>query len=66
MRANFDDNSFVLPTTWLGDTLGGIGSAIALKRGTYRKYRDGSFAGTLVVQPDRGFNVYASIFVFRP
>lgn len=43
--------------TYQGDTIGGIGSAIALKRGTFAKGPNGSFKGTLVVQPDRGFNV---------
>lgn len=40
----------------IGDTIGGIGSAIALKRGTFRQEGD-IFTGTLTVQPDRGFNV---------
>ncbi|KAI0635217.1 esterase-like activity of phytase-domain-containing protein [Trametes polyzona] len=44
-----------------GDTLGGIGSAIALKRGTFAKQSNGSFTGTLVVQPDRGFNIDGTI-----
>lgn len=42
-----------------GDTLGGIGSAIALKPRTWCASGNGSFKGTLVTQPDRGFNVYA-------
>lgn len=41
-----------------GDTLGGIGSAIAIKYGTW-KATNTSFEGTFVVHPDRGFNVYA-------
>ena len=41
-----------------GDTIGGIGSAIAIKRGTWTARSDGTFTGTLVVHPDRGFNVY--------
>ncbi|KIO19897.1 hypothetical protein M407DRAFT_221933 [Tulasnella calospora MUT 4182] len=40
-----------------GDTLGGIGSAIALKAGSFAKAKNGTFKGTLVVQPDRGYNV---------
>ncbi|KAG9048256.1 hypothetical protein FS837_000392 [Tulasnella sp. UAMH 9824] len=40
-----------------GDTLGGIGSAIALKAGSFTKGKNGTFKGTLVVQPDRGYNV---------
>ncbi|CAA7265661.1 unnamed protein product [Cyclocybe aegerita] len=43
-----------------GDTLGGFGSAIALKRGTWRK-KGGKFYGTLVARPDRGYNVVATI-----
>ncbi|OCB87488.1 hypothetical protein A7U60_g5393 [Sanghuangporus baumii] len=44
-----------------GDTLGGIGSAIALKMHTFRKRSDGTFSGTFVVQPDRGFNIDGTI-----
>lgn len=44
-----------------GDTLGGIGSAIALKKGSFVKNTDGTFKGTFVVQPDRGFNVDGTI-----
>jgi hypothetical protein len=40
-----------------GDTIGGIGSAIAIKQGTWKVNSDGTFAGTFVVHPDRGFNV---------
>ncbi|GJE92346.1 phytase-like domain-containing protein [Phanerochaete sordida] len=44
-----------------GDTLGGIGSAIALKPGTFHANKDGSFSGTLITQPDRGFNLVTTI-----
>ncbi|KIP05896.1 hypothetical protein PHLGIDRAFT_128612 [Phlebiopsis gigantea 11061_1 CR5-6] len=44
-----------------GDTLGGIGSAIALRQGSFKANHDGTFSGTLVVQPDRGFNVLTTI-----
>ncbi|KAJ7225069.1 esterase-like activity of phytase-domain-containing protein [Mycena haematopus] len=44
-----------------GDTLGGIGSAIAIKPDTWRGLNNGSFTGTLVVQPDRGYNVISTI-----
>ncbi|OBZ77982.1 hypothetical protein A0H81_01866 [Grifola frondosa] len=44
-----------------GDTLGGIGSAIALKRDSFLQRSDGTFAGTFIVQPDRGFNVDGTI-----
>lgn len=38
-----------------GATIGGIGSAVALKRGTFKQHKDGSFSGALIVQPDRGY-----------
>ncbi|KAF8149113.1 esterase-like activity of phytase-domain-containing protein [Crassisporium funariophilum] len=44
-----------------GDTLGGFGSAIALKRGSWRKGADGKFSGTITAHPDRGFNVDTTI-----
>ncbi|KAL1943968.1 hypothetical protein VTO73DRAFT_3786 [Trametes versicolor] len=44
-----------------GDTLGGIGSAIALKRGSFAQLSNGSFTGTIVAQPDRGFNIDGTI-----
>ncbi len=40
----------------LGDTLGGFGSGMALVPGTWRKNADGSFGGSLVMVPDRGWN----------
>ena len=40
-----------------GDTIGGIGSAIAIKPGTWSPQSDGSFKGSLIVHPDRGYNV---------
>ncbi|KAF5353668.1 hypothetical protein D9758_008665 [Tetrapyrgos nigripes] len=44
-----------------GDTLGGIGSAIAFKQGTYQVLSNGSVTGTMVVHPDRGFNVDGTV-----
>ncbi|OSD08066.1 hypothetical protein PYCCODRAFT_1358178 [Trametes coccinea BRFM310] len=44
-----------------GDTIGGIGSAIALKRGSFAKNADGTFQGTIIAQPDRGFNIDGTI-----
>jgi hypothetical protein len=41
-----------------GDTIGGIGSAIALKPDTWKLNDNGTYLGTLIVHPDRGFNVY--------
>ncbi|KAL0945215.1 hypothetical protein HGRIS_000727 [Hohenbuehelia grisea] len=41
----------------IGDTLGGIGSGIAFKFGTWLKSASGTYSGTLIAQPDRGFNV---------
>ncbi|PPQ92636.1 hypothetical protein CVT25_007715 [Psilocybe cyanescens] len=43
-----------------GDTLGGFGGAIALKRGTFRE-TNGTFFGTLLGRPDRGFNVDGTV-----
>ncbi|ESK92500.1 membrane autotransporter barrel domain protein [Moniliophthora roreri MCA 2997] len=44
-----------------GDTLGGFGSAIGFKRGTWKKGSNGTFVGTLVACPDRGYNVETPI-----
>ncbi|KAF5348382.1 hypothetical protein D9758_010931 [Tetrapyrgos nigripes] len=44
-----------------GDTLGGIGSAIAFKQGTYQVLSNGSVTGTMVVHPDRGFNIDGTV-----
>ncbi|KAI0746830.1 esterase-like activity of phytase-domain-containing protein [Daedaleopsis nitida] len=44
-----------------GDTLGGIGSGIAIKRGSFVQNSDGTFSGTFIAQPDRGFNVDGTI-----
>ncbi|THV00288.1 hypothetical protein K435DRAFT_719132 [Dendrothele bispora CBS 962.96] len=44
-----------------GDTLGGIGSAIAFKQGTYQVLANGSATGTIVVHPDRGFNIDGTV-----
>lgn len=41
--------------TKLGDTIGGIGSAIALS--SFSPGTNGTFTGKLIVQPDRGYNV---------
>ncbi|KAJ7214480.1 esterase-like activity of phytase-domain-containing protein [Mycena pura] len=59
-----------------GDTLGGIGSSMAIKRDSWRELSNGRYTGTLVVQPDRGFNAISTIdyqarrheidFVFTP
>ena len=43
-------------TDSFGETLGGLGSAIAIKRGTFKKSGT-SFSGTLRTQADRGYNV---------
>jgi hypothetical protein len=45
-----------------GDTIGGIGSAIALKLGSWNPHSDGTFTGTLIVQPDRGYNMYVVLW----
>ncbi|KAG9223789.1 hypothetical protein CCMSSC00406_0004870 [Pleurotus cornucopiae] len=46
-----------------GDTLGGIGSAMTLKLGTWAKTSSGTYTGTLVMHPDRGFNVDGTVDV---
>jgi hypothetical protein len=38
-----------------GDTIGGIGSAIALDRSQWKKLRNGSYTGVLWALPDRGW-----------
>lgn len=38
-----------------GDTLGGIGSAIALDRTQWKKKSDGTYTGVLYGLPDRGW-----------
>jgi hypothetical protein len=38
-----------------GDTIGGIGSAIALDRYQWKKLRNGSYTGILWALPDRGW-----------
>lgn len=40
-----------------GDTIGGFGSAMTMKRGSFKE-QDGVFTGTLLARPDRGPNVY--------
>ncbi|KAG8942630.1 hypothetical protein FRC03_002993 [Tulasnella sp. 419] len=44
-----------------GDTLGGFGSAIAIKRGTFKKTKEGTFVGSIIAQPDRGYNVEGTV-----
>ncbi|OCH85049.1 hypothetical protein OBBRIDRAFT_740557 [Obba rivulosa] len=51
--SNFTDST--------GNTFGGVGSAIAIKPGSFAKTADGNFTGTLIVQPDRGFNVDGTV-----
>ena len=46
-----------------GDTLGGIGSGIDIKRGTWAQTAFGSYNGTFVVTPDRGYNAYVLLFL---
>lgn len=38
--------------------MGGIGSAIAIQSGSFTQKADGTYTGTIIAQPDRGFNVY--------
>lgn len=55
---------FTMSTT--GDTLGGIGSAIALRPGSFTKTSNGTFTGTIIAQPDGGFNVYVFLDAWDP
>jgi hypothetical protein len=38
-----------------GDTLGGLGSAIALEQSSWKMLKNGSYTGTLWSLPDRGW-----------
>ena len=38
-----------------GDTIGGIGSSIALDRASWKKTKSGSYTGILWALPDRGW-----------
>ncbi|EPQ52875.1 hypothetical protein GLOTRDRAFT_64673, partial [Gloeophyllum trabeum ATCC 11539] len=51
--SNFTDST--------GNTMGGIGSAIGVKPGSFTPNGDGTFSGTFIVQPDRGFNVDGTV-----
>ncbi|KAI9676548.1 MAG: hypothetical protein M1817_000707 [Caeruleum heppii] len=44
-----------------GDTLGGIGSAIALDRSSWKKLGEGSYEGTIWTLPDRGWNTEGTL-----
>lgn len=43
-------------TDKIGDTIGGIGSAVAIAPETWQRYSNGSYTGVLYAQPDRGWN----------
>ncbi|KZT22044.1 hypothetical protein NEOLEDRAFT_1244195 [Neolentinus lepideus HHB14362 ss-1] len=51
--SNFTDST--------GNTLGGIGSAIQVKPGSFYPRGDGAYYGTFIVQPDRGFNIDGTV-----
>ena len=44
-----------------GDTLGGFGSAMAMDLNSWKKNRDGSYTGTLLMVPDRGWNTQGTV-----
>jgi hypothetical protein len=44
-----------------GDTLGGIGSGMAMDLRSWHQNRDGSFGGTLYMLPDRGWNTQGTV-----
>ncbi|CAF9921435.1 MAG: hypothetical protein HETSPECPRED_004542 [Heterodermia speciosa] len=44
-----------------GDTIGGIGSSIALDRASWKKTKSGSYTGILWALPDRGWNTQGTL-----
>ncbi|EOD50508.1 putative outer membrane autotransporter protein [Neofusicoccum parvum UCRNP2] len=44
-----------------GDTLGGLGSSIAIERGSWRRSPNGSYTGILWALPDRGWNTNGTL-----
>ncbi|PNS21622.1 hypothetical protein CAC42_981 [Sphaceloma murrayae] len=44
-----------------GDNLGGLGSAIFVEKGSWRRRWDGSYTGTLWALPDRGWNTQGTL-----
>jgi hypothetical protein len=44
-----------------GETLGGFGSSMAKDLATWHKKHDGSYAGTLYMLPDRGWNTQGTV-----
>jgi hypothetical protein len=44
-----------------GDTMGGIGSAMAMDLRSWHQERDGSFGGTLYMLPDKGWNTQGTV-----
>ncbi|TKX24454.1 hypothetical protein C1H76_3061 [Elsinoe australis] len=44
-----------------GDNLGGLGSAIFVEKGSWKKKGDGSYKGTLWALPDRGWNTQGTL-----
>jgi hypothetical protein len=48
-------------TDQFGDTLGGIGSGMAMDLDSWHKNRDGSYGGTLYMLPDKGWNTQGTV-----
>ncbi|EEP82723.1 conserved hypothetical protein [Uncinocarpus reesii 1704] len=46
-----------------GDTLGGIGSAVAIEQSSWKRKRDGSYEGIAWALPDRGWNTNGTLNV---
>jgi hypothetical protein len=44
-----------------GETMGGIGSGMAMDLDSWKKNRDGSYSGTLYMVPDRGWNTQGTV-----
>ena len=44
-----------------GDTIGGIGSSIAIDKSSWKKLQNGSYTGTMYALPDRGWNTEGTL-----
>ncbi|KAH7030058.1 3-phytase [Macrophomina phaseolina] len=44
-----------------GDTLGGLGSSIAIENGSWKRSANGTYTGTLWALPDRGWNTNGTL-----
>src|SRR5262245_9042855 len=47
-----------------GDTLGGFGSGMTVQSNSWKKRQNGSYTGTLLMLPDRGWNTQGTVDYF--